>query len=84
MNLTLITACVLYALETVHLQLEETMQDIQDATSDYLVKIPTPNPNLLYNYNETINYISEFFKAHNYYPGPPTNPTSPLYYTAAP
>ena len=50
-----ITASLSFASETVHLQLEETSKDTQDATSYYLVNIPTPNTNMLDNSDKTIN-----------------------------
>ena len=43
-----ITDSISFETETVHLKLEETSQEIQDATSNYLVNSPTPNTNILY------------------------------------
>ena len=54
-GLPCITTSVSYQLETVHLQLEEIRQDIQDATSDYPIKIPTANTNLMDAADETMN-----------------------------
>ena len=62
--------------DIVHLQMEQIKQYIQDATSDYLVNITTPNTNLLDTADDTIKYIKAFFQACHSYPGPPTTPTS--------
>ena len=62
--------------EEVHLQMEETKRDIQDATSDYLVNTPTPNTHLLDNADDTIKYIKAFLQPHQYYSEPPTTPIS--------
>ena len=50
-----ITTSVSYQTETVHLQLEEIRQDIQDANSDYLANIPTPDTNIMDAADETMN-----------------------------
>ena len=52
-DLTCITASVCYEPETVTLQLEKIIQDIQDATSNYLINIHTHNTKLLDTYYET-------------------------------
>ena len=53
-----IIASVSFELETVHLQLELIVQEIQYATYDYLVNIPSPNKNILDTADETISYIA--------------------------
>ena len=56
----LITACVTYEPKTMHIQLEVIIQDIQDATSEYLVKIPTLNTNILGCTSGVSTFISPF------------------------
>ena len=60
--------------------MEEINQDIQDATSSYLVNNPTPNKNLLYTADDTIKYIKVFLQPHNSYPEPPINPIGQFSY----
>ena len=43
--------------DAVRLKIEEIKHNIQDATYDYLIKIPTPNTNLLNTADDTIKYI---------------------------
>ena len=70
--------CVsLYPYE-VHLQLEDTKQDIQDATSDYLVNTPTPNKKILNTADDSIKYINKFLQPHLSYPKPLTTSISNL------
>ena len=71
-----ITASVSFEPETVHLQMEEIRQEIQVATSNYLVSIPTPNTNIIDAADKKPNYIEAFFQAHNSYPGPLATPIS--------
>ena len=78
-----ITASVFFNLETVHLQIEEIRQKIQDANSNYLFNILTPNTNILYTADETINYTDELLQDHHSYPGPPSTPISQFYSLAA-
>ena len=52
-----IMASVYFDQETVHLQMEEIRQEIQDATYDYIVNISTTNTYLLYTADEKMNYI---------------------------
>ena len=52
-----ITAYAYFDPETVHLQMEETRQEIHDATYDYIVNISTTNTYLLYTADEKMNYI---------------------------
>ena len=56
-----------------------TKQDIQDATSDYLVNTPTPDTNILDTTDDTIDYIKEFLQPRHYYTEPTTTPTSHFY-----
>ena len=56
--ITYMTDFVHFKPETVHLQLEEIRQEIQDSTSDYLINIPKPNKIFLRTADETINYIT--------------------------
>ena len=63
----LITSCVFYAPETVHLQLEEIRKDIQDATSNFFFNINTPNTHILGTADETINYTKWLLQSHQYY-----------------
>ena len=60
----------------VHLKLDEIKQDTQDATSDYLVKTPTPNKNLPDNTYVKIRFIKAFLQTHQSCPTPPTKPVS--------
>ena len=53
--------------EAVHLQIEYINQDLQDATSNYLVSISTPDTNLLDTTDETIKYIKSSIQPHHYY-----------------
>ena len=46
--------------EAVHLQMEDTNQDIQDATSAHFVNTYTPKTNILDTSDETIKTIEEF------------------------
>ena len=46
-NIPYIKASVSLELESVHIQMEEIRQKVQDTTSDYLIKSPTHNKNLL-------------------------------------
>ena len=62
----------------VHLQLEDTKQDIQDATSDYLVNTPTPNKKILNTADDSIKYINKFLQPHLSYPKPLTTSISNL------
>ena len=59
--------------------MEDTKQDIQDATSNYLVKTPTPDTNILDTTDATIQYTEAFLQPHHYYPEPTTNPISQFY-----
>ena len=43
--------------DAVRLKIEEIKHNIQDATYNYLIKIPTPNTNLLNTADDTIKYI---------------------------
>ena len=54
--------------EAVHLQMEDIKQDIQDATSNYLVSISTPDTNILDNTDNTVKCIKSFLQPHHYYP----------------
>ena len=54
-SLPFITHYVSYKPETVHLELEETRQDIKDAASNYLINMPTPTKHLLDAADETVN-----------------------------
>ena len=72
--ISFIMTSVSFEPEAVHIHTEEINQHIQDATSNYLVKIPTPNTNLLDTADDTIKHIHEFLQAHHSYPGPPTAP----------
>ena len=76
--ITYITSSISFDPETVQLQMEEISQEIQDVTSDCLVKIPIPNRNLLDTYHETINYIEAFLQDHHSYTGPPSTTISRL------
>ena len=73
-----ITAYVSFDPEAVHLHMEEIRQDIQVATSDYLINSPTYNKNILDAVDETISYIEALLQAHHSYTGPTTNPISQL------
>ena len=66
-----------------HLQMDEIRQEIQDATSDYLVNIPTPNINIINTSYETINYIKELFQAHHYCTITQTTPISHISSTSS-
>ena len=59
--------------EAFHLQTEDTKQDIQDATSDYLVSTPIPEKNILDTSDNTINYIKAFIQPHHSYSESHTN-----------
>ena len=59
-------------LEAVHIQMEDTNQDIQDATSDYIDNTYTPKANPLDTSVDTINYIEEFNHSLYSYPEFPT------------
>ena len=43
--------------ETMHLQMEDINQDIEEATFDHLIRTLTPETNLLYTADDTIKYI---------------------------
>ena len=58
--------------EAVRLQMEDTTQDIQATTSNYLVNTPTPEKNILDNADYTIKYIKEFLQPHHSYTKSPT------------
>ena len=78
-----ITDSVFLEPETINLKLEKSRQEIQDATSDYVINITTPNTNILDTYDEKINYTKAFFQAHHYYHRPPSTPTSHISYPDA-
>ena len=59
--------------EAVHLQMEETNQDIQDTNSAYFVNTYTTNTTLLDTSDETIKYIEELIHPLYSYPECPTN-----------
>ena len=65
--------------EAVHLQTEDTKQDIQDPTSDYLFNTSIPNNNILDVDDDTIKYSKEFLQPRHSYPEPPTTPNSQFY-----
>ena len=65
--------------EAENLQIHDINQDIQEATSDYLVNILTPNTNLLDTNDYIINYIKKFLQPHHYYPKPLTISISQFY-----
>ena len=52
--------------------MEDIKQDIQHATSDYLINTPTPHKNLLDTADETIIYIKTFLQPNYSYPKPLT------------
>ena len=54
-------------LEAVQIQMEVINQDIQYATSDYLVSTPTPEINILYIADDIINHIKTSIQNHRYY-----------------
>ena len=83
-DLPFTTTCVSYVSKTIHLQLEDISQDIQDATHNYVTSISTPNTYLLGTDDETTNCITEFFKYHHFYPETQYTPTSQLSSTYAP
>ena len=56
--------------------MEDIKQDIQDATSDYLVNTHTPDTNILDTSDDTIEYIKSFLHPHHPYLEPPTTPIS--------
>ena len=62
--------------DSVHLQMEDINQDIQDATSYYLVNTLTTSTNILDTVDEKIKYIKAFLYNHHSYPKPPTTPIS--------
>lgn len=64
--------------ESVHLQMEEISQEIQDATTDYLINSPSTNINLLDTVDETINYIEALLQTNHSYPGPMYTPNSKI------
>ena len=53
-----ITAYFPLDLETMHLQLEATKEEIQDTTSDYLFNISTLNTNIPDTADEIMDYIA--------------------------
>ena len=74
-----ITDSFSFETETVHFQMEETRQENQDATSNSLLKVTTPNTNHLDTNDEKINYIKAFLKAHHSHPVPLTTPTNYIF-----
>ena len=52
----------------VHLQMEYIKKRIQDAASNYLVSISTPDTNILDNTDNTVKCIKSFLQPHHYYP----------------
>ena len=87
MELPCITNSVSYEPEIVHLQLEEIrqdIQDIQDASYNYLVNMHRPNTYLMGTACETINYITQLFQEHHYYPRLPSTPIIQIYYPIDP
>ena len=59
------------------------MEEIQEATSHYLVKIPTPNTNIMDTADQKMNYIESFLQDYDSYPGPPTKPINNISYPSA-
>ena len=53
--------------EEVNLQMEDIKQDIQDATSDYLVSTYITGKSLLDTPDDTIKYIKTFIHPHHSY-----------------
>ena len=53
-NTPYITASTSFDPETVNPQMEETSQEVQDNTSDYLANIPTSNTNIMDTVDEKI------------------------------
>ena len=66
-------------MESVHLQMDDIKQDIQESTSGYLVNTSTPNTNLLGAANYTIKYIKAFLQPLRPYPEPPVTPISQFF-----
>ena len=58
--------------------MENTKQNIQGATSDYLVSTPTPDRHLLNTTDDTIKYIKEFIQTHHSYSEYPTTQDHPI------